>query len=94
MIRANYKYRSFFFSFIFFLKVLIIYFRNYRLLEADREMARRKEVSRLELEARRLKRGEKRPLSPETNQDPSIVELSDESPSPVQSDEGRSKSVE
>ncbi|KAL2745940.1 cyclin-dependent kinase 11B-like isoform X1 [Vespula maculifrons] len=68
--------------------------RKERLLEADREMARRKEVSRLELEARRLKRGEKRPLSPETNQDPSIVELSDESPSPVQSDEGRSKSVE
>lgn len=68
--------------------------RKERLLEADREMARRKEVSRLELEARRMKRGEKRPLSPENNQDPSIVELSDESPSPVHSDEVRSKSVE
>lgn len=68
--------------------------RKERLLEADREMARRKEVSRLELEARRMKRGEKRPLSPENNQDPSIVELSDESPSPVHSDEVRSKSNE
>ncbi|OAD62554.1 Serine/threonine-protein kinase PITSLRE [Eufriesea mexicana] len=68
--------------------------RKERLLEADREMARRKEVSRLELEARRMKRGEKRPLSPDNNQDPSIVELSDESPSPVHSDEIRSKSIE
>lgn len=68
--------------------------RKERLLEADREMARRKEVSRLELEARRMKRGEKRPLSPENNQDASIVELSDESPSPIPSDEVRSKSVE
>ncbi|XP_031849239.1 cyclin dependent kinase 11B pitslre isoform X3 [Nomia melanderi] len=68
--------------------------RKERLLEADREMARRKEVSRMELEARRMKRGEKRPLSPDNNQDPSVVELSDESPSPVHSDEVRSKSVE
>ncbi|CAK9828679.1 Serine/threonine-protein kinase PITSLRE [Anthophora retusa] len=68
--------------------------RKERLLEADREMARRKEVSRLELEARRMKRGEKRPLSPDNNQDPSVVELSDESPSPVHSDEVRSKSIE
>ena len=68
--------------------------RKERLLEADREMARRKEVSRMELEARRMKRGEKRPLSPDNNQDPSIVELSDESPSPIHSDEVCSKSVE
>lgn len=68
--------------------------RKERLLEADREMARRKEVSRLELEARRMKRGEKRPLSPDNDQDPSIVELSDESPSPAHSDEVRSKSIE
>ncbi|CAL7941097.1 unnamed protein product [Xylocopa violacea] len=68
--------------------------RKERLLEADREMARRKEVSRLELEARRMKRGEKRPLSPDNNQDPSIVELSDESASPIHSDEVRSKSIE
>ncbi|KZC14815.1 Serine/threonine-protein kinase PITSLRE [Dufourea novaeangliae] len=68
--------------------------RKERLLEADREMARRKEVSRIELEARRMKRGEKRPLSPDNNQDPSVVELSDESASPIQSDEVRSKSVE
>lgn len=64
-----------------------------RLLEADREMARRKEVSRMELEARRLKRGEKRLMSPEM-MDPSIVELSDESQSPLNSDEARSKSDE
>ncbi|XP_011262301.2 cyclin-dependent kinase 11B isoform X1 [Camponotus floridanus] len=68
--------------------------RKERLLEADREMARRKEVSRLELEARRMKRGEKRPLSPDNNPDPSIVELSDESPSPTHSEGMRSKSAE
>ncbi|XP_076244271.1 cyclin dependent kinase 11B pitslre [Calliopsis andreniformis] len=68
--------------------------RKERLLEAEREMARRKEVSRIELEARRMKRGEKRPLSPDNNQDPSIVELSDESTSPIHSDEVRSKSLE
>ncbi|XP_066599865.1 cyclin-dependent kinase 11A-like [Prorops nasuta] len=68
--------------------------RKERLLEADREMARRKEVSRLELEARRMKRGEKRPLSPENNPEPSVVELSDESRSPANSDAGRSKSAE
>lgn len=67
--------------------------RKERLLEADREMARRKEVSRIELEARRMKRGEKRPLSPDANPDPSIVELSDESGSPAHS-EGHSKSLE
>lgn len=65
-----------------------------RLLEADREMARRKEVSRLELEARRMKR-DKRALSPDVNQEHSVVELSDESPeSPQQSDEAQSKSPE
>lgn len=55
-------------------------------------MARRKEVSRLELEARRLKRGEKRVHSPDPDQDPSVVELSDESLSPEASDEVQSKS--
>lgn len=68
--------------------------RKERLLEADREMARRKEVSRMELEARRMKRGEKRPVSPENNPDPSIVELSDESASPAHSEGARSKSAE
>ncbi|EFN79782.1 PITSLRE serine/threonine-protein kinase CDC2L1 [Harpegnathos saltator] len=68
--------------------------RKERLLEADREMARRKEVSRMELEARRMKRGEKRPLSPENNPDPSIVELSDESGSPAHSEGAHSKSLE
>ncbi|KAL0132944.1 hypothetical protein PUN28_000585 [Cardiocondyla obscurior] len=68
--------------------------RKERLLEADREMARRKEVSRMELEARRMKRGEQRPLSPDNNPDPSIVELSDESISPTQSEGARSKSAE
>ncbi|XP_046411632.1 cyclin-dependent kinase 11B isoform X1 [Neodiprion fabricii] len=70
--------------------------RKERLLEADREMARRKEVSRLELEARRLKRGEKRVHNPGPDQDqePSIVELSDESLSPDASDEAQSKSPE
>ncbi|XP_020293847.1 cyclin-dependent kinase 11B isoform X1 [Pseudomyrmex gracilis] len=68
--------------------------RKERLLEADREMARRKEVSRMELEARRMKRGEKRPSSPDNNLDPSIVDLSDESASPVHSEEARSKSAE
>ncbi|XP_012524241.1 cyclin-dependent kinase 11B isoform X3 [Monomorium pharaonis] len=67
--------------------------RKERLLEADREMARRKEVSRLELEARRMKRGEKRPMSPDNNPDPSIVELSDESISP-HSEGAQSKSAE
>ena len=57
-------------------------------------MARRKEVSRLELEARRLKRGEKRALSPDLNPNASIVDLSDESPSPMHSDDARSKSLE
>lgn len=57
-----------------------------RLLEADREMARRKEVSRQELADRRMKRGEKRAFSPDNNQDPSIV-LSDETMSPDQSDD-------
>ena len=57
-------------------------------------MAKRKEVSRLELEARRLKRGEKRALSPDMNPNASVVELSDESASPIQSDDGRSRSVE
>ncbi|XP_012269479.1 cyclin-dependent kinase 11B isoform X2 [Athalia rosae] len=66
--------------------------RKERLLEADREMARRKEVSRLELEARRLKRGEKRAHSPDVDQDPSVVELSDESVSPAASEEAQSKS--
>lgn len=57
-------------------------------------MARRKEVSRLELEQRRLKRGEKRPLSPDPIlRDPSVVELSDESGS-LHSDDEKSKSVE
>lgn len=68
--------------------------RKERLLEADREMSRRKEVSRLELEARRMKRGVKRTLSPEDNPDSSIVELSDESGSPPRSEGVRSKSVE
>ncbi|XP_071563402.1 uncharacterized protein Pitslre isoform X3 [Temnothorax nylanderi] len=68
--------------------------RKERLLEADREMARRKEVSRMELEARRMKRGEKRPMSPDNNPDPSIVELSDESVSPARSEGARSKSAE
>ncbi|XP_043466663.1 cyclin-dependent kinase 11B [Leptopilina heterotoma] len=68
--------------------------RKERLLEADREMARRKEVSRLELEARRLKRGEKRAMSPDLNPDPSVVELSDESPNSVHSDVARSRSIE
>ncbi|XP_032686302.1 cyclin-dependent kinase 11B isoform X2 [Odontomachus brunneus] len=67
--------------------------RKERLLEADREMARRKEVSRIELEARRMKRGEKR-LSPEHNPDPSIVELSDESVSLTHSEGAHSKSPE
>ncbi|XP_053593604.1 cyclin-dependent kinase 11B isoform X2 [Microplitis demolitor] len=62
--------------------------RKERLLEADREFARRKEAARLELEERRSKRGEKRPRSP----DPSIFRLSDESLSPVQSDDDQSKS--
>ena len=57
-------------------------------------MARRKEVSRLELEARRMKRGEKRPPSPDVNQEHAIVELSDESQSPTQSEEAQSKSPE
>lgn len=65
--------------------------RKERLLEADREMARRKEVSRMELEARRMKRGEKRP---DNNPDPSIVELSDESISPAPSEDAQSKSAE
>lgn len=68
--------------------------RKERLLEADREMLRRKEVSRMELEARRMKRGDKRPLNPDNNPDPSIVELSDESASPLRSEDARSKSVE
>lgn len=68
--------------------------RKERLLKADREMARRKEVSRLELEARRMSRGEKRPMSPDNNPDPSIVELSDESPSPGNSEGMQSKSAE
>ncbi|XP_034950733.1 cyclin-dependent kinase 11B isoform X2 [Chelonus insularis] len=67
--------------------------RKERLLEADREMARRKEVSRMELEARRLKRGEKRPHSPDRDADPSVVELTDESVSPIQSDDDQSKST-
>lgn len=54
-------------------------------------MVRRKEVSRLELQARRLKRGEKRPHSPDHNHD-QIVELTDDSLSPVQSDDDQSKS--
>ncbi|XP_074102100.1 cyclin dependent kinase 11B pitslre isoform X2 [Cotesia typhae] len=65
--------------------------RYLKLLEADREMVRRKEVSRLELQARRLKRGEKRPHSPDHNHD-QIVELTDDSLSPVQSDDDQSKS--
>lgn len=52
--------------------------RRQRLLDADREMARRKENSRLELEARRKMRGEKRHHSP-SDRDPSIVDISDES---------------
>lgn len=52
--------------------------RRQRLLDAEREMARRKENSRLELEARRKMRGEKRNFSP-GGRDPSVVELSDES---------------
>ncbi|XP_044587613.1 cyclin-dependent kinase 11A-like isoform X1 [Cotesia glomerata] len=65
--------------------------RYLKLLEADREMVRRKEVSRIELQARRLKRGEKRPHSPDHNHD-QIVELTDDSLSPVQSDDDQSKS--
>jgi cell division cycle 2-like protein len=54
--------------------------RRQRLLDAEREMARRKENSRIELEARRMKRGEKRQHSPDLMMpDHSIVELSDES---------------
>ncbi|XP_057326114.1 cyclin-dependent kinase 11B-like isoform X1 [Microplitis mediator] len=63
--------------------------RYLKLLEADREMVRRKEVSRMELQARRLKRGEKRPHSPDHDE---VVELTDESLSPVQSDDDQSKS--
>ncbi|KAF7994544.1 hypothetical protein HCN44_004016 [Aphidius gifuensis] len=61
--------------------------RRDRLLEADREKARRREVSRLELEARRLKRGEKRSHSPEADVDSSVVELSDGSIRSRQSDD-------
>jgi len=57
-----------------------------RLLEADKEMARRKEVSRLELE--------NRPLSPDNNPNPPIVELSDKSPSSIHSESMCSKSAE
>ncbi|KAL7301501.1 hypothetical protein TKK_0005937 [Trichogramma kaykai] len=54
--------------------------RRHRLIEAEREMARRKESSRLELEARRMKRGEKRNHDDVSSSiDPSVVELSDES---------------
>lgn len=53
-------------------------------------MAKRKEVSRLELEARRLKRGEKRTHSPERDNDPSIVELSDESQSGESDEQSKS----
>ncbi|XP_014210261.1 cyclin-dependent kinase 11B isoform X2 [Copidosoma floridanum] len=56
--------------------------RRQRLIEANREMSRIKENSRLELENRRKMRGEKRQHSPELMQlphDPSVVELSDES---------------
>ncbi|CAB0044908.1 unnamed protein product [Trichogramma brassicae] len=53
--------------------------RRHRLIEAEREMARRKESSRLELEARRMKRGEKRKHDDvSSSMDPSVVELSDE----------------
>ncbi|XP_014229717.1 cyclin-dependent kinase 11A-like isoform X1 [Trichogramma pretiosum] len=53
--------------------------RRHRLIEAEREMARRKESSRLELEARRIKRGEKRKHDDvSSSMDPSVVELSDE----------------
>ncbi|KAJ8682784.1 hypothetical protein QAD02_018576 [Eretmocerus hayati] len=64
--------------------------RRQKLIDAEREMARRKESSRIELEARRLRRGEKRQHSPEFDprHDPSVVELmSDESEHPPQSDE-------
>ena len=47
----------------------------------------------MELEARRQKRGEKRPLSPDI-QDPSVVDLSDESNNPDNSDDNKSKSGE
>ncbi|XP_008217163.1 cyclin-dependent kinase 11B isoform X2 [Nasonia vitripennis] len=54
--------------------------RRQKLLDAEREMARRKENSRIELEARRMKRGEKRHHSPEIMPpEHAIVELSDES---------------
>ena len=53
--------------------------RRQRLLEAEREMSRRKENSRMELEARRMKRGEKRHHSPQPRDQHSVVEVSDES---------------
>ncbi|XP_011303293.1 cyclin-dependent kinase 11A isoform X2 [Fopius arisanus] len=65
--------------------------RKERLLEADREKAARRERSRLELEERRSRRGEKRIHSPGPDPDPSIVELSDESRS-AESDDERSRS--
>ncbi|KAH0567199.1 hypothetical protein KQX54_007572 [Cotesia glomerata] len=61
--------------------------RKKRLLEADRELERRKEASKAELEARRLKRGEKRPHSPAP-----VYRLSDDDLSPIQSDDDQSKS--
>lgn len=64
--------------------------RCQRLLDAEREMARRKENSRLELEARRKMRGEKRHHSP-GGRDPSVVELSDESDHCGHSDGGSSR---
>ncbi|XP_063975365.1 cyclin-dependent kinase 11B-like isoform X2 [Diachasmimorpha longicaudata] len=64
--------------------------RKERLLEADREKAARRERARLELEERRLKRGEKRVHSPEPDPDQSVVDLSDESRS--ETDDEQSKS--
>ncbi|KAF7994543.1 hypothetical protein HCN44_004015 [Aphidius gifuensis] len=50
-----------------------------RLLEAEQEKARRKELLRFDLEAQRLNRGKKRSRSPEHGTDFLTVELSDES---------------
>lgn len=57
------------------------------MLDAERELERRKEASKAELQARRLKRGEKRPHSPAP-----VYRLSDDDLSPIQSDDDQSKS--
>ncbi|XP_074102102.1 uncharacterized protein LOC141529467 isoform X2 [Cotesia typhae] len=61
--------------------------RKKRLLDAERELEWRKEASKAELQARRLKRGEKRPHSPAP-----VYRLSDDDLSPIQSDDDQSKS--